>query len=141
MPEPYSRAFQVIYVTRTLFDCDSSNIEYIFQAATNSFKSFYIMRTDSTQIFKLDSANGPFCAGSCLGFSDIIQPIKNTSAGSKLFLQRPYSAYNGKIFIYSLCGTLPVVSLTSLNKIKIILQYSQTHHPRVLYLKLICQIT
>ncbi len=108
VPEPFAREFQVIYVTKTLFDCDSTNIEYVYQAAINGFKSFYIMRTDGTQIFKLDSASGPFCAGSCLGFSDFIQPIKNTSAGAKLFLQRPFSAYNGKIFIYSLCGTLPL---------------------------------
>jgi len=107
VPEPFDRwAFQVVYVTRTLFDCDSSNIEYVYEAASDAFRTFYIMRTDGTLLFRLDSANGPFCAGSCLGFSDIIQPIKNTSAGAKLFLQRPFSAYNGKIFIYSLCGSL-----------------------------------
>lgn len=106
VPVPFNHEYQVIYVTRELFDCDSTNIEYVYQSSINAFNTFYVVRTDGTILFRLDSANGPFCAGSCLGFSDFIEPIKNTSAGAKLFLQRPYSAYNGQIFIYSLCGTL-----------------------------------
>ncbi len=108
VPEPFANtsfAFQVIYVTRSLFDCDSTNIEYAYEATGIGKKPFYIMRTDGTQLFKLDTANGPYCLGGCLGMSDIIQPIKNTSAGAKLFLQRTNNS--GKIHIYSLCGTLP----------------------------------
>lgn len=102
VPHSFSQyGYQVIYVSRSLFDCDSTNIEYVYQKAVDGYATFYIMRTDGTQLFKLDSANGPYCLGSCLGLSDIIEPIKNTSAGAKLFLQRP----NGKIHIYSLCGT------------------------------------
>ena len=99
---PFSNAYQVIYVTRTLFDCDSTNIEYVYESPGNSTKTFYIMRTDGTQLFRLDSADGPYCLGGCLGMSDVIQPIKNTSSGAKLFLQRPFT---GEINIYSLCGT------------------------------------
>jgi hypothetical protein len=106
VPEPFANlTFQVIYVSRSLFDCDSSNIEYAYEASTNSAKTFYIMRTDGTQLFRLDSANGPFCAGGCLGFSDFIRPIRNTSDGTKLFLQS-YTTGHQEIFIYSLCGTL-----------------------------------
>ena len=107
VPEPFAMAtvgFQPIYISRSLFDCDTSNIEYAYEAPTNSTKTFRIMRTDGTILFQLDSANGPYCVGGCLGMSDIIVPIKNTSAGTKLFLQRPYTT---SIHIYSLCGTLP----------------------------------
>ncbi len=106
VPEPFAITttnFQALYITRSLFDCDSSNIEYVYEAAIHSNEPFRIMRTDGTQLFQLDSANGPFCSGDCLGFSDFIRPIRNTSAGTKLFLQKPSS---GQIFIYSLCGTL-----------------------------------
>lgn len=108
VPEPFdalSSQFQVIYVTRALFDCDTSNIEYVYQASSNSNKPFRIMRTDGTQLFQLDSAFGPYCLGGCLNMSDIIIPIRNTSSGTKLFLNK----YNPsqQIFIYSLCGTLP----------------------------------
>lgn len=110
VPEPFVdgiTTFRVVYVTRSLFDCDTSNIEYAYEAATNSTKTFYIMRTDGTQLFQLDSANGPYCFGDCLGGSDWVKPIVNTSSGAKLFLQRPAAFYNNSVNIYSLCGTLP----------------------------------
>ena len=109
VPEPFATwTFQVLYVTRTLFDCDSSNIEYVYESSLgNNNHPFYIMRTDGTQLFRLDSAIGIFCLGGCLGLSDIIRPIRNTSAGTKLFLHRPGG--NGQLInIYSLCGTLPL---------------------------------
>ena len=104
VPEPFGLwTHQVLYVSRSLFDCDSTNIEYVYESPTIGTNTFYIMRTDGTQLFRLDSANGPYCLGGCLGMSDIIQPIRNTSAGAKLFLQRPNTQ---NIYIYSLCGTL-----------------------------------
>jgi hypothetical protein len=108
VPEPFSNwTFQVLYVTRSLFDCDTSNIEYVYEASTSEIHTFYIMRTDGTQLFSKDSVNGPFClGGGCLSLSDDIRPIRNTSAGAKLFLQR-HRAGQVSIFIYSLCGTLP----------------------------------
>src|SRR5207247_11291030 len=97
--------FQVLYVTRSLFDCDTSNIEYVYANTVGGTKPFYIMRTDGTQLFQLDSAIGYFCLGYCLGLSDIIKLIRNTSAGAKLFLNNVQG--NQDVHIYSLCGTLP----------------------------------
>jgi len=96
------RIFQAIYITRSLFDCDTSNIEYVWEAATSTSFPFRVMRTDGTVLFQLDSANGPYCFGDCLGGSDFVKPIVNTSAGAKLFLQ-----HQGGYWVYSLCGTLP----------------------------------
>jgi hypothetical protein len=117
VPEPFGvSTFQVIYVTRTLFDCDSTNIEYAYESSLgDNNHPFYIMRTDGTQLFKLDSAVGPYCIGGCLGLSDVIVPIRNTSAGTKLFLQHGQEqAFN----IYSLCGALgeDVLDFTNANK-------------------------
>jgi len=110
LPEPIvtnnGSFYTVLYVSRSLFDCDSTNIEYAYSAPTNGFKTFYVMRTDGTELFHLDSANGPYCAGGCLSYSDVIRPVRNTSDGAKLFLQRPYNFFGFKFWIYSLCGTL-----------------------------------
>jgi len=108
VPEPFAfptSAMQVLYITRTLFDCDSSNIEYAYYSANNNGKPFRILRTDGTLLFQLDSANGPFAYGAPMGGSDMIRPIVNTSGGAKLFLQK-YPLLQ-PIYVYSLCGTLP----------------------------------
>ncbi len=110
VPEPFAfttDAFQPLYITRTLFDCDSSNIEYAYYSPGNINKPFRIVRTDGTILFAIDSANGPYCSGNCLGLTDIIRPIRNTSDGAKLFLQKS-SPTPTQIHIYSLCGTLPM---------------------------------
>src|SRR3954467_12825003 len=51
VPEPFINMtgstpalFQAIYISRTLFDCDSTNIEFAYEAATDPFQTFYIMR-------------------------------------------------------------------------------------------------
>ncbi|GIV35570.1 MAG: hypothetical protein KatS3mg031_3105 [Chitinophagales bacterium] len=109
VPEPFlfsNGRMQVLYITRTLFNCDSSNIEYAYYSAANVGKPFRIMGIDGTLLFQLDSANGPFLYGATLGGSDVIRPIVNTSAGAKLFLQK-YPLLN-TFYVYSLCGTLPV---------------------------------
>lgn len=114
VPEPFKRDpstfFQPVYITRTLFDCDSSNIEYAYQSSTNSNMPFRIVRTDGTVLFARDSANGVYCIGSCLGLTDIIRPIRNTSDGAKLYLQHyddSTNNYQQHILVYSLCGNLP----------------------------------
>ncbi|MBP9922922.1 MAG: T9SS type A sorting domain-containing protein [Bacteroidia bacterium] len=107
VPEPYlpfSANMEVMYLSRTLFDCDSTNIEYAYSAFGNGFHPFYIMRTDGTQLFKLDSALTPYCFG-CLNGSQDQRPIISTNSGSKLFLYYPKNTNNLNIF--SLCGTLP----------------------------------
>ena len=106
VPEPFDNwTFQVLCVSRSLFDCDTSNIEYVYEASTSVNKTFYIMRTDGTQLFRLDSVNAPYGYGSVLGGTDFIRPIRNTSSGTKLFLQKHFAGQT-TIYIYSLCGVL-----------------------------------
>jgi hypothetical protein len=106
--DPFVYNYEVIYLSRSLFDCDTSTIEYAYTAigsgSSGAYKSFYIMRTDGTQLFRLDSAVAPYCFG-CLNGSQETRPIINTSAGAKLFLYYPSNTNN--LNIYSLCGVLP----------------------------------
>ena len=109
VPEPFATwTFQVIYVTRSLFDCDTSNIEYVYESSLgNNTHPFYIMRTDGTQLFRLDSAIGHYGLGSIMGGSHVMMPIENTSAGTKLFLHHVTVGNGQAVNIYSLCGTVP----------------------------------
>ena len=109
VPEPFApstKLYEVIYVSKSLFDCDSTNIEYAYAAqyGNGNNRTFYIMRTDGTQLFRLDSAVAPYCFG-CLNGSQDIRPIVNTSAGAKLYIYHPQNTDN--LEIYSLCGLVP----------------------------------
>jgi hypothetical protein len=108
-PIPLWRAptyYQACYITKSLFDCDSTNIEYVVTNGIHG-SNFYIFRTDGTQIFERDSVTGSYAIGYYDG-SLIAQPIVNTPNGTKLFLQDNNSNGIDSEYIYSLCGTLPI---------------------------------
>lgn len=109
VPVPFSSTFQyqAIYVTRTLFDCDSTNIEYMYTAPVHGGfeRSVYIMRTDGTQLFMMDSAFCPYAFGQPMGGSDWVKPIVNTSDGARMFILRTFNT--SEISMYSLCGGVP----------------------------------
>jgi len=106
-PEPILPNFTVAYITSSLFDCDSTNIEYAFMSYQNAAKPFRVMRTDGTVLLHVDSALGPVCYGCVAGTKEIV-PIVNTQEGAKLFLmQLNLTTYISKTLVYGLCGTLP----------------------------------
>ncbi len=112
VPQPFGQGtnsfMQALYITRSLFDCDSTNIEYAYYSPKDIAKGFRVIRTDGTVLFSLDTANGPYCIGDCLGMTDVVVPIRNTSDGAKLYLQKPHPTQQiRQIYIYSLCGELP----------------------------------
>ncbi len=119
---PFTKNMEVIYLSRTLFDCDSSNIEYAYTAIGTGYNPFYIMRTDGTQIFKKDSALAPYLFGTLNGSLDI-KPIFNTEEGAKLFLYAPKNSNN--LHIYSLCGKLPPSIYLQANSLNISLNEIQ----------------
>lgn len=101
-----SNGYTAIYITRGLFDCDTTTIEYMYEKQVNGlYTPLWVYRTDGTQLLKVDSANGPYGFGAYGGSLDI-RPIQNTSAGTKLFIQKRNQQYGSGIFIYSLCGSL-----------------------------------
>ncbi len=103
-----SSQYQIAYVTKSLFDCDTSNIEYALSFLGDGFptsypKRFYVYRTNGTQLVNIDSC----CF---MNFSDgwkygpeYNKPIVNTPIGSKLILR----CIDGSTRIYGVCGSLP----------------------------------
>jgi hypothetical protein len=111
VPDPWAWTspshFEAYYITRTLFDCDTSNIEFVFAAPINPNKPFRIYRTDGTLLFQRDSSFLGFCLGDCgNGSESEIRSIINTSGGTKMVLTS-YASGNEQNFVYALCGTLP----------------------------------
>ncbi len=105
-PDPIMPDYTVAYITNSLFDCDSTNIEYAFMSYQNYYKPFRILRTDGTVLLNADSSRGPVCYGCLAGTKEIV-PIVNTQEGAKLFLFKYDTNYVRKTFVYGLCGTLP----------------------------------
>ncbi|MEO8085941.1 MAG: T9SS type A sorting domain-containing protein [Bacteroidota bacterium] len=96
----------ILYLSRTLFDCDSSNIEYMFTAQNEPGQQLWIMRTDGTVLFHADSTRGPYCLG-CPGGTSLLRPILVTENGTKMILMKDNFAAGRAISIYSICGTPP----------------------------------
>lgn len=95
-----SYIYDVTYISRSLFDCDSTNIEYA-AIDPNPPYEFIIFRTDGTIIQTLTGCR-------YLNYSDgkkygpyYNQPIVNTPMGTKLILN-----CNSSVSVYSVCGTL-----------------------------------
>lgn len=100
--------YHVMYITRTLFDCDSTNIEYFFAAQNEPWQPLWIIRTDGTVLFYADSSRGPYCLG-CPGGTTLQRPILKTESGTKLFIMKNPGVGVTNISVYSLCGTLPTI--------------------------------
>ncbi len=101
--------YHIAYVSRTLFDCDSSNIEYALLFVGNGGPGyaspyFAVYRTNGFLFQKIDTVryllNGNPGYVTPLG---LMLPIVNTPYGTKLMLCKP----NLDVVVYSLCGTLP----------------------------------
>ena len=102
--------YRIGYVTSTLFDCDSTNIEYAMMLSVPNpaaSPNFCVFRTDGTVIFSKDTVGTIYCTG-CGAGSWNMYPIMNTPAGTKLYLfNYDYSAATLHTLIYGLCGSLP----------------------------------
>ena len=101
--------YHVMYITRSLFDCDTTDIEYLFAAENAPNNPLWVIRTDGTILFNADSTRGPYCLG-CPGGTTLLRPILTTESGTKLVLMKDYSSSTGSrnISIYSICGSLPM---------------------------------
>jgi hypothetical protein len=121
VPIPFSYSsyfYQCLYITRTLFDCDSTNIEYLYTSPLGAAdRQIFVMRTDGTQLFQIDSAFCEYCFGDCLGGESWVKPIVNSSSGARLFVLRTFQPWTGDIYIYDLCGEVPtsMEEFTSVN--------------------------
>ncbi len=98
----------VYYITRSMFDCDDSNIEYMLASGTDITNSHvYVFRSDGTELFHQQNAsvNGIVTAGPT---NAIMSPIMKTPDGTKMFIQRTISWHGDDgLDVYGLCGDLP----------------------------------
>jgi hypothetical protein len=99
IPVVSSGIFPVQHLSRSLFDCDSANIEYIMNCDLPPH--VYVYRTDGTLLFEADSVHGYFVLSNSGGFDK--QYITSTPSGTKMELDH----MDGSVRVYSLCGTLP----------------------------------
>jgi len=103
-----SSQYTIAYVTKSLFDCDTSNIEYALSFLGNGFptsypKRFYVYRTNGTQLENIDSCCFMnFSSGQQFG-PLYNAPIVNTPVGTKLILR----CLDGSTRVYNVCGNLP----------------------------------
>jgi hypothetical protein len=110
--------YRLGYITRTLFDCDSTNIEYAIMLDLPNkthHPNFAVYRTDGTLIFSKDTVGTIFSVGMGSGSYEL-HPIMMTPEGAKLYLFNYDSiGFYERNFVYSLCGTLPEM-LTEVNQ-------------------------
>lgn len=93
------------YFTTSMFDCDSSNIEYVVSSSDLSNPPCHnckvsVCRTDGTVIFTRDSAM-IYVGGAQLPIGR--SPIMNSDNGTKMLVELT----NGNLEIYDLCDSLP----------------------------------
>lgn len=109
IPVPYQwgvSQYSITNISRTLFDCDSNNVEYLLSYICNPQPCTTggyvdVIREDGTTIFHADSAQATSVIGGVSSY--ISAPVYQTPVGAKMRLWYQGS-YDIKIF--SLCGTL-----------------------------------
>jgi hypothetical protein len=113
VPSPlfFNGWFHIMYITRSLFDCDTSNIEYLYASQNSGANPLRVMRTDGTVLLQVDTAVGPYCLG-CPGGTTLLRPILTTESGTKLLTMWAGGSSTGHrpVSVYSLCGNLPLNS-------------------------------
>lgn len=103
-----SMTYTISYISKSLIDCDSSNVEYILSVmgdgVPNSYpKKVLIYRTDGNLLQTIDSCVFMnFSDGKKYG-PEYNKPIINTPTGSKLILRH----LNGDVKVFNLCSSLP----------------------------------
>ncbi len=128
--------YVVSFVTKSLFDCDTSKFEYAI-LPVNWRRTLYIYREDGTLLFSRDSTVATYCIG-CFSGSHDIRPIVNTSSGAKLFLAKnDINGYQMQVDVYSLCGTLPLTQPDAISaNIGSVLVYPNPNHRMLMNFKI-----
>ena len=76
--------YKIGYVSKALFDCDSTTIEYAIMSGIY-VHSFYVYREDGSLLFQKNRMVPAYCIGCFIGSHDV-RPIVITPNGAKLFL-------------------------------------------------------
>ncbi len=134
-PMVNEQEYVIGYVTKSLFDCDTSMIEYALMPV-NWRRTLYILRQDGTILFSRDSTIATYCVG-CFSGSYDVRPIVNTPSGAKLFLAKnDNNGYQMTVDVYSLCGTLPMEADPILDNSNMLTVFPNPAHKSEIYFKL-----
>lgn len=99
----------VFYISKTLFDCDSTNIEYLVTNKTSAGLGnlLEIYRENGDTLF-MDSRMQLMDFSSTLHPFGFRNPIVQTPLGAKMLVQRQIGAnIRAELRVYDLCGSLP----------------------------------
>jgi hypothetical protein len=96
----------VFYLSETLFNTDSNDIEYLYDVEINSLNYPYVTIYDElgTVLLHQDSAGAYGSLNGLSKYGDVF----NTDSGTKLILSQPYANAHAK-YIYNLPGKLSCV--------------------------------
>jgi len=135
VPMINEQEYVVGYVTKSLFDCDTTMIEYALMPV-NWRKTLYINRQDGTVLFSQDSTVATYCIG-CFSGSHDIRPIVNTPYGAKMFLAKNDSnGFQMNVDVFSLCGSLPMEADLVIDDSEVLTVYPNPAHESQIYFKL-----
>lgn len=115
---PISGNIVVSYISSSLFDCDTSDIEYLVTPAYSSTAKYTrVYDENGTLLFNefgtLSNACQPVCNTTVPMVSYPKELIFNTPNGTKMIL----SYNNDSTKVFSLCGTLTPVSVKEINNL------------------------
>jgi Secretion system C-terminal sorting domain len=99
VPAISSSSYLVQYISRSLFDCDSTTIEYLINGFSPNQVKIY--RTDGTLLLAEDSAHAYSTVSNAVTVER--NCIRTTPAGTKMMLDYD----DGTARIFALCGSLP----------------------------------
>lgn len=99
IPTTSSSSYVIQYISRNLFDCDTSTIEYLINGFTPNQVKIY--RTDGTLLLAEDSAHGYSTVSNAVMVERRF--IYSTPSGTKMMLDYD----DGTARVFGLCGSLP----------------------------------
>lgn len=116
-PESVDTTFFGLYlITRTLFDCDSTQLEYM--VARDSFSpdesSVEILHQDGTELFSLEGY-GEFMIETIENFDPLRRSVVSDASGSTIIFQQTPTNGDRISRIYHFCGQVPQLSARNMN--------------------------
>ncbi|HLP49909.1 MAG TPA: T9SS type A sorting domain-containing protein [Chitinophagales bacterium] len=120
--QPGADSYVIHYLSETLFNTDSSDMEYLLVGTIGTFgigdRHYVKIYTDmGNTIFSKDSVSLMYGGGNSNGYYTQAIPIRNTSEGTKLFLLEDGIVLGNATRVYSLPGSLECLSCIAQNGI------------------------
>jgi len=100
-PEADTNSYNRLYISRSLFDCDTTNIEYMSVGGTFENSYIRIFREDGTTFFNLEG----FQLLNTLGVTENATYLASDASGS--YISFVSSFFGSEGLLYRFCGQVP----------------------------------